>query len=184
MKTILMATAAAGLLLTSACMDTGMGGGSDAATGGMASASDMTPTAAMPYVAMAGASDQYEIQSSQLALQQATSPAVKQFAQMMIQHHTQTTQQLMTAAQSAGLTPPPPQLMPMQARMIADLQGKTGASFDRTYIQQQTKAHQMALALHSTYARDGDTPALKQAAAAATPIVQQHLDQIRGMRAS
>jgi putative membrane protein len=42
----------------------------------------------------------------------------------------------------------------------------------------------MALALHSTYARDGDTPALKQAAAAATPIVQQHLDQIRGMRAS
>ena len=183
MKLMLSIVASATLIGTTACMDQGMGGTTSGA--GMASAdmpSDMTPTRAMPYVAMAGASDQFEIQSSQLALQKAASPAVREFAQMMIQHHQMTTQQVMAAAQSAGLNPPPPQLMPMQARMIADLQGASGAEFDRVYTRQQVTAHQMALALHTTYARDGDTPSLKQVAATAQPIVQQHLERARAMR--
>lgn len=182
MNRILIAASAGALLLTGAC--SGMrGGGGAGGSGAMASAAgDMTPTRAMPYVAMAGASDMYEIQSSQLALTKAATPAVRDFAQMMIQHHTMTTQQIMAAAQSAGMTPPPPQLMPMQAQMIQELQGLSGAEFDRAYVRQQRRAHQMALALHSTYANNGDTPQLKQVAATARPVVQQHLDRVRGMR--
>jgi putative membrane protein len=37
----------------------------------------------------------------------------------------------------------------------------------------------MALALHANYARNGDTPGLRQVAAAATPVVQVHLDRAR-----
>jgi putative membrane protein len=40
----------------------------------------------------------------------------------------------------------------------------------------------MALALHSNYARAGDTPSLRATAATAVPLVQQHLDQARRMR--
>jgi len=151
--------------------------------GGIATAAaDMTPEAALPYVAMAAASDLYEIQSSQLHHERGESPQLHAFAQMMIDHHTKTTQATTAAARAAGLTPPPPSLMPMQQEMITRLQGLNGAEFDREYARQQLAAHEMALALHENYASAGDTPSLKTSATAAVPIVRQHLTQVRGMQ--
>jgi putative membrane protein len=180
MKQILATAFGSALLLASACSDMSTSDGGAAATA--SAAGDMTPTQATPFVAMAGASDLYEIQSSQLALQKAASPAVREFAQMMVQHHQMTTEQVKAAAQAAGMAPPPPQLMPMQAEMIAELQGLSGADFDRAYIRQQIRAHELALALHTTYARKGDTPQLRQVAATARPVVEQHLARVRSMR--
>lgn len=145
---------------------------------------DAAPEAAMPFVMKAGASDLYEIQSSQIALQKAQDADIRQFAQMMIDHHTKTTQQVTAAAQADGLTPPAPQLQPQQAQMIAELQRLSGAAFDRAYVRQQRMAHEMALALHGNYAERGDMPALRQAAASAVPIVRQHLERVRAMPSS
>jgi putative membrane protein len=140
---------------------------------------DMTPTTRDAYVGMAAASDLFEIQSSQLAQQRSQSPAVRDFAQMMVTDHTNTTRQLTAAAQAAGMGPVAPALLPMQARMIAQLRAAPAGGFDRTYLDQQVQAHQMALSLHSSYAQNGDTPQLRQVAAAATPVVQTHLDHVR-----
>jgi putative membrane protein len=142
---------------------------------------DMTPEAAMPYVMMAGASDLYEIQSSQMAVQRATRPEVRQYAQMLIQHHQMTTQQVMAAARAAGMSPRPPMLMPMQRQMLSQLSGAGGGDFDRLYISQQVPAHEMALALHSNYASSGDRPQLRAVASQAVPIVTQHLQQAQQM---
>ena len=166
-KPILFAAAAA--LALAACATTPMG---------TPVAGDMTPEERGAYVQMAASSDLYEIQSSNLALQRAQNPAVRQFAQMLITHHTQTSQQLMAAARASGMSPTP-QLLPMHAQMIAQLQQASGAGFDDRFTDQQVPAHEMALALHSNYARDGDTPALRATAAAAVPIVSQHLAQAR-----
>jgi putative membrane protein len=141
-------------------------------------ATDPTPTAAPGYVAMAGSSDLYEIESSRMALQQAPNAAVKQFAQMMIAHHTGTTQQVMQAARSAGMTPPPPSLLPPQRAMLDELRPLRGAAFERMYLQQQRTAHAMALQLHQNYAASGDTASLRQTAGTAVPIVQSHIDQL------
>jgi putative membrane protein len=141
----------------------------------------MMPTERTAYVNMAGASDLYEIQSSQLALQKSQDSGVREFAQMMVTHHTQTTQQVTAAARQSGMTPPPPQLTSQQAQMISQLQGATGAAFDRMYKQQQVQAHEMALALHRTYADDGDTEELRRVARSAVPIVQGHLTRVRQM---
>lgn len=143
--------------------------------------SDMTPESAMPYVMMAGASDLYEIQSSQMAVQRATRPEVRQYAQMLIQHHQMTTRQVMAAARAAGMNPRPPMLMPMQRQMLNQLRGASGSNFDRTYVLQQVPAHEMALALHSNYARSGDRPQLRAVASQAVPVVTQHLQQARQM---
>lgn len=140
---------------------------------------DMTPEDRANYVMMAGASDLFEIQSSQIARTRAQRPDVRQFADMMIQHHTMTTNQLMAAARASGLNPPPPRLMPMQVEMIQRLQNASPGAIDEVYMSQQVAAHQMALALHSNYARSGDAPALRQTAAAAVPIVSQHLARAR-----
>jgi putative membrane protein len=139
------------------------------------------PTAAPTYVAMAGSSDLYEIESSRLALQRTQRPAVRQFAQMMIDHHTMTTQQVMGAAQAAGMTPPPPTLLPPQQAMLDQLQPANGADFDRMYIEQQRTAHRVAYDLHSNYARNGDTPQLRQVATNAVPVIQRHIDALRSL---
>jgi putative membrane protein len=179
MSTRLLLTASIVAVSLSAC-STMMGDGASITQAGMSA--DMTPEAAMPYVAMAGANDLYEIQSSQLHHQRGQNQQLHAFATMMIDHHSRTTQATMAAAQAAGMAPPPPVLMPMQREMIARLQSLSGAAFDREYLRQQVIAHGMALALHQNYARAGDTPVLRSSAASAVPVVQGHLTQARAIR--
>ena len=174
-RTLFLATAASGALLACAS-DADMGGDSTVS----AMSADMTPEDRTNYVKMAASSDMFEVQSSQLALSRAQNADVRTFAQMMIDHHSQTTEQLRTAAKAAGLLrthdwmlPPPMQ------RMMEELQAASASDFDRLYMRQQVQAHEMALALHSNYARKGDTAALRVVATAATPIVQRHLDRAR-----
>jgi putative membrane protein len=135
------------------------------------------------FMAEAARSDMYEIQSSQLALTKASSQGVKDFAQMMVRDHTNSTQMVMEAARAGGMTPPPPP--PLDARragMLDQLRGASGPAFDRMYQQQQLMAHKEALALHSGYAQNGDNAALRAAAGKIAPIVQQHLTHVQHMQ--
>jgi putative membrane protein len=143
---------------------------------------DMAPTAAPAYVRMAAASDLFEIRSGTLARNRARRPDVRAFADMLVGDHTTTTQQLMTAAHSAGLNPPPPMLMSMQRDMMARLNAASGADFDRIFLDEQVQAHQMALSLHQNYAQSGDVPPLRAVAGSAVPIIQHHLDQAQSLR--
>ena len=134
------------------------------------------------YMTMSASSDQFEIQSSQLALQASQSQAVRSFANLMIAHHQATTQNLVAAAQGAGLTPPPPTLLPMHQQMLDQLRAAgTGANFDAAYKQAQIMSHQSALELQTNYAGGGDVPALRQVAAATAPVVQQHLGSAQNL---
>lgn len=134
------------------------------------------------YMSMAASSDQFEIQSSQLALQASQNQAVRNFANLMIAHHQATTANLTAAAQNAGLTPPPPALLPMHQQMLDQLRGAgTGAAFDAAYKQAQITSHQSALELQTNYSNSGDIPALRQVAAATAPIVQQHLTSAQNL---
>lgn len=133
-------------------------------------------TTAAAYVMAAGASDQFEIQSSQIALQKSPNAATKRYAQGLIKDHMKTTMATTKAAKKAGMTPPTPMLDPGAQPSITELQNASAADFDRLYFGQQGPAHQAALDLHSAYAAGGDTPALKMSAKAAIPIVQKHLN--------
>jgi len=139
---------------------------------------DMTPEERTAYVDAAAASDLFEIQSSNLALSRSQNANVRQFAQMMISHHSQSTDQLRASARASGVTPVP-RLTPMQTKMMNQLQVASPGTFDRIYMTQQVRAHELALALHSNYARAGDAPALRATASAAVPVVTQHLAQAR-----
>ena len=143
---------------------------------------DMMASTPTEYVRMAGASDLYEIESSQLALQKSRNPEVREFAQRMITHHRHTTDMVMAAARDAGLTPAPPQLMPMQRDMVAQLRSAEGADFDRMYVTQQRKAHEMALTLHSNYSRSGNSGELSRIAEEAEPVIRGHIERLQSLR--
>ena len=134
------------------------------------------PTTAPAYVALAGAGDMFEIQSSQVALQKAQNPDVRRFAQMMVDHHSMTSRDLMDAATRAGVPPPPPTLPPDKAQRVAALQNAT-SGFDGMYMREQVMAHQEALAVHRGYSRQGDNSILRGAASKTAPIVRRHLNR-------
>jgi len=134
------------------------------------------------YLAQAASSDQFEIQSGQLALQASQNPAVQNFANMIIRDHTNSTQMLMAAAQSAHVTPPPATILPAQQAMLDQLRSAgTGYNFDSAFQQVQIQAHQTALALHQGYAQGGDVPALRATAGQIVPVVQGHLAQAQAL---
>ena len=140
------------------------------------------PLFAPGYMAMAGSSDQFEIQSSQLALQASQNAAIRNLANMLITDHTRSTQMVASAAQSAGLTPPPPALLPQHQALLDQLRAAgTGPSFDTAFRDIQIQAHQQALQLHQNYAASGDVPALRAVAGQIVPVVQTHLNALQGL---
>lgn len=175
MKRLFLCAAAAALM--SACSSMPSGEAASVAEAAM----DQPAPAAMEFVRMAGASDLYEIQSSQAVLQTTQNADLREFAQMMIDHHTMTTRTVTEAARAAGLTPPAPALDTRKSEMIRQLQAAQGAARDALYMEQQVMAHREALTLHTSYSRNGDTAQLKTAAAAAVPIVARHYNEIVAM---
>src|SRR3954451_14377930 len=98
------------------------------------------------FLAHASSGDQFESQSSQLALQASQNLAVRNFANLMIADHTRMSQAMAAAAQSAGIAPPAPTLLPEQQAALDQLRtAGAGPSFDMAYKGAQISAHQQAL---------------------------------------
>ncbi|MBN2970911.1 DUF4142 domain-containing protein [Roseomonas aeriglobus] len=134
------------------------------------------------YLAMAGASDMFEIESSKAVMAKTSNAAVQDFARMMIAHHSDSTARVKAAAAQAGLTVPPPQLTADQRAKLAAVTSATGDAAARTYIAGQREAHAAALTLHQGYAQNGRTPALRAVAAQIVPVVQGHITMLANMR--
>src|SRR5919107_2223587 len=136
------------------------------------------PLFAPGFLWQAASANQFEIDSSQLALQASQNAAVRNYANLLISDHTRLGAQVTAAAQSAGLTMPPPGLLPAQQAALAQLQAAgTGPSFDMAYRQAQIDAHNQAITLMQNYSTSGHVPALRTAAGGAIPMMQMHLQQ-------
>jgi putative membrane protein len=137
------------------------------------------------YVANAAISDLYEIASSRLALQKASSPDVKSFAQQMIADHTATTSQLKAALAEGNISRTVPSDPDERHQAMLDaLKGLSGAAFDKAYLAQQATAHQEALLLHQSYAYEGENDSLQKLAAATAPKIQHHAGMVKQLAAA
>jgi len=157
---------------------------SGAADAGMNAASPpaMATSPGQAFANAAAASDAFEIESSQLAENKATSAKVKSFAAQMIKAHTESTTKLKTAASSASpAITPDAALTDMQRQTLADLGAKTGADFDAAYIKAQVEAHQATLDAVKTYSANGEVGPLKTLATALVPVVTAHFNMAKGL---
>ena len=143
-----------------------------------AAAQVMTPS---EYVTTAGASDLYERTSSQIVLESTQNPQLRDFARMMIAHHTKSTADVTAAARQSRIRPMPPRLTPAQAEMVAQLTAETGMARDAAYIAQQKAAHGQALNVQKAYAMEGTAPALRRAAGGIVPVVESHIAMLMKM---
>jgi putative membrane protein len=142
-----------------------------------------TAPAAADFAAAVAASDLYEIQSGELAVDKAASAEVKSFAQMLIDDHKKSTIDLKSAVANAS---PPISVEPVldqeKLTMIEELKKAPQGRFDHAFIDQQKQAHQKALDLLRQYESGGDNQALRDFAAKASGVVQSHLDRLKSMQ--
>jgi putative membrane protein len=141
------------------------------------------PGADQAFANTAASSDAFEIAAAKLALTNASSPAIKKFAQMMIDAHTESTAKLEAAA--GGATPaivPDPALTAEQQRKLDMLGTLRGADFDRAYAAGQIGAHEETLAALKAYSANGTVPQFKAFATQLVPIVTAHLNMAKGLK--
>lgn len=135
-----------------------------------------TPTA-LGFAKAVAMSDMYEVTAGNIALERATSPATKEFAQMMIADHTKSSQQLEQAIGGSGQDFSMPATLDNEHQAQIDvLESLQGEAFDREYLNQQMAAHRKTLGLLKDYGGNGDNADLRQFAQGTIPAVQKHAD--------
>lgn len=116
--------------------------------GGMAVAQDAQPSdAQIAHIAYtAGVID---IDAARIALDKASNPDVKAFAEMMVKDHQAVNDQALALVEKLGITPednPTSQALGEQAAAEkARLEGLEGAEFDKAYVENEVAFHKQVL---------------------------------------
>lgn len=125
------------------------------------------------FIQQAASGGMGEVSLGQLAERYTSNPAVKQFAQHMVQDHSGANQELMVLANRKRVTLP---AGPGQARIDANrqLSQLTGTAFDQQYMLQQVQDHELQASLFRQQAMGGGDPDLRAFAAKYLPVVESH----------
>lgn len=135
------------------------------------------------FITKAAQSDMTEIQTSQLALQKSKNKSVRDYAQMMIKHHTESSKELKPIAQSKRV-PLPTTIGPENTALLTSLKKVNGSKFDQAYMQGQVQAHTKTQAEYQKYLDQGQDPQLRAFATKISPVVAQHLQMAQKMVAT
>lgn len=115
-----------------------------------------------------------EIQQAQLAQQKASSDDVRNFAQRMVDDHTQANNQIASLAQQKSVTLPAA-LPPSHQAALNELSTFSGADFDKAYMDMNAVDHAIAVRLFRKQARNGRDPDIKGLAQSTLPVLEGHL---------
>lgn len=122
----------------------------------------------------AASSNQFEIDSSRLAAERATDPALKEYAQTMIVDHGKAGKDLEKLAKDKGVTLPTRLLKRHQA-MLDDLKNeKAGEAFDDEYRDKMVTSHKEAVSLFDEHAKKSADRDVQAFAARLLPKLQAH----------
>jgi putative membrane protein len=157
----------------------------DSTAGMVGQVSAEMTTTTKGFVTAAATSDMYEVTAGKIAVQRAQSPAVKEFAQKMVDAHTETTAKLknILAGNNINVTPPA-HVDNRRQVMLDDLRGAKAQDFDHRYVAQQIAAHKEAEILMRGYAKDGDSAAIREFAATTEKAVKMHLSMAQKLDAT
>jgi putative membrane protein len=122
-----------------------------------------------------------EVKLGQLAEQNGTNSAVKQFGQRMVQDHMKANDQLKRAAARENISLPG-DLDPKDQAVYDALAKLSGAAFDQAYARDMIRDHQQDIADFNSEANRGRKSAIKDFAEQTLPTLQDHLKQAREMR--
>jgi putative membrane protein len=129
-----------------------------------------------------------EVRAANLALSKSKNPAERAFAERMIHDHTAAEQQMNAVMSQLGTQPTPNTVSQQnQARdeqAIASLQSKSGADFDRAYMDTMIAGHRLLIRDLDTMIPGTREEALKNYLTSLRSVAASHLQQAQQVRAS
>lgn len=124
-----------------------------------------------------------EVQLGKLAAEKGGSEQVKSFGQRMVDDHSKANDQLKSIAEKQNMTLPTTMNAKDQA-LYTKLQNMSGTDFDKTYVKAMVKDHEEDIKEFKKEADKGKDEQLKNFASTTLPILQSHLDSIKGIQAN
>jgi putative membrane protein len=115
----------------------------------------------------------FEVKSSDLARERASSPEVNRFAQRMIEDYLKSNMELKGIIERGGLEIP----LEMTAKCkekYARLAALRGAAFDKEYVEIQVRGHEEAVKLFEELSKNATNADLKQFATSVLPTLRQN----------
>lgn len=132
------------------------------------------------FIAKAAIAGMFEVQSSELAVSQATTQFVRDFAQMMVLDHGDANRELETLARGKGAVVPK-DLDEERLARLATLRDQKGVDFDRQYRDMQVTAHKDAITLFERASSTCEDADLKAFAAKLLPTLREHQQKLNEM---
>jgi putative membrane protein len=117
-----------------------------------------------------------EVELGNLAMQKATNPDVKEFAQRMVHDHSKANQELSQIANREGISVPK-KLSANEAMTKARLEKLHGEAFDKAYMQGELQDHKKDIAEFQQERQNGENASVKHFASRTLPTLQSHLKE-------
>ena len=146
-----------------------------------AAESKMAMNADNHFVMEAAQGSMAEVELGQLAADKASNAKVKEFGQRMVTDHGKAGEELKTLAASKNITLPT--AIDAKQKATKDRLSKlSGAAFDRAYMADMVKDHQMDAAAFHKEATSGHDPEIKAWASKTGNMVDEHLKMARDIQ--
>jgi putative membrane protein len=133
------------------------------------------------FVELAASDNESQMALGKLALERATSPAVREYARMLVEDHTRSVGRLKSIANGASF-PIPTSALPEQEEELRKLSRVPSEDFDRKFMDRMIKDHEKAIDTFQKAVAGLDSDELRQYALDALPKLREHLDLARGAR--
>lgn len=148
---------------------------------GAAKAPGQLETVDLAFATTAAFNGLYEVEISKLAASRATNAQVRNYAQMLVSHHSAANNELMALLRSKA-SPVPTGLAPDKQARIAQLAALSGAEFDRQFIRMVgIQDHQSDISVFEQAGRTAADRDLRAWANKTLPTLRQHLQQAQGI---
>jgi len=137
----------------------------------------------LQFATLAAGNGLYEVEASRLAMSRSTRSDVRDYAQMLVNHHTMANDELASLVRGKGL--PVPGTLPADKKIkLNALSTASGTGFDRLYLTTTgIEDHQADIALYERASREVSDPALRAFAGRTLPRLQMHLQAARTLAA-
>lgn len=123
-----------------------------------------------------------EVRLGEIARNQASGPAVKDFAERLVTDHTKANEELKSLASQNGFVLPT-ELSDDAHREIDRMSKLSGAEFDREFIAAAMEDHQQGLKSFRDAAERADDAEVKAFASRTADVIEQHLDTAKQLQA-
>ncbi len=135
---------------------------------------------ATDFVMKAASGGMMEVELGKVAQDKAKSQRVKDFGSMLVTDHSKANDELKSIASSKSVTVPAA-MMPAHQKHVDMLKAKSGADFDKAYMNMMLDDHKKDIADFKKASSNGTDSDIKNFAAKTLPVLQKHLDSAQAI---